>query len=97
MNSDAARRREQKNESKLPIGPAVRVIMLDKGLTTVTLAMRADMTRQQVWRVVAEVTEPALGTLERVAVGLGVSVSTIVRTAEEIAERADAYGKGDKP
>ena len=73
------------------IGNVVREIRARRGMSQVELAEASGLTRMSIFRIETGRQDPALGTVERLAKALGVSMLTLVRRALE-----DGGGKGRK-
>lgn len=78
-----------RNDPQIALGQAIRQTRLARGLSQEQIANGADLHPTWVSRIEGG-SNPAFGTLKRIASYLGVKVSEIVRLAEEIED-------GDRP
>ena len=73
------------------IGNVVREIRARRGMSKVELAKASGLSRMSIFRIETGRQDPTLGTVERLAKALEVSILTLVRKALE-----DRGGKGRK-
>lgn len=71
-------------EPQEALGRAVRELRAERGLTQRELAQAADTNETWLSHIEAGRTNPAWGTVSRIAAGLGVPVSELARRAERL-------------
>lgn len=74
----------RRHEPQEALGRAVRAIRTERGLTQRDLARAADMNVTWLSHIEAGRTNPAWGTVSRLAAGLGVPVSELASRAEDL-------------
>jgi transcriptional regulator with XRE-family HTH domain len=86
----------RRHEPQEALGRAVQEVRSERGLTQVQLARAADTDGTAISHLERGRTNPAWGTMRRIAAALGVSLSDLAARAEQI-ERGDATGKALRP
>jgi transcriptional regulator with XRE-family HTH domain len=82
----------RRHEPQEALGRAVQQLRSERGLTQVQLARAADTDGTAISHLERGRTNPAWGTMRRIAAALGVTVSDLAARSEQI-ERDDAAGK----
>jgi transcriptional regulator with XRE-family HTH domain len=75
-------------EPQEALGQAIRRLRQERALTQRELADAADVNETWISHIEAGRTNPAWGTVVRIAVALGVSVSELARRAEDVGDPA---------
>jgi len=70
------------------IGPVIRRIRIERGLTQVRLSERAGIVQSHISALESSNKPPTLNTLERVCLAMDVKVSQVIVEAEALAEAA---------
>lgn len=78
-------------ELEAAIGPAIRHIRREQGLTLTNLAEACDLSPSHISQIERGITSPSLSTLRQIAGALGMRLSQLILAAEPVSLSADRY------
>ena len=84
-------------EPQEALGQAIRQLRQERALTQRQLADAADVNETWISHIEAGRTNPAWGTIARVAAALNVTISELAARAEQLADASAGRGRGPAP
>jgi transcriptional regulator with XRE-family HTH domain len=82
---------EDAMQVEVAIGPAIRDMRRERGLTLTTLAEACDLSPSHISQIERGITSPSLSTLRHIAEALGIRLSQLILAAEPLTLSADRY------
>lgn len=76
---------------EVAIGPAIRDMRREQGLTLTTLAKACDLSPSHISQIERGITSPSLSTLRQISEALGMRLSQLILAAEPLTIGADRY------